>query len=354
MSAEGTPEASLPERSLDVEVALDDDVVAPGDLTAVGPVEILVAEEQEGKRLDVLLAEQFMQFSRVHLRRVIDAGGVTVDGRAAKVAYRLKAGQKVHFLLPDMPRTGPIPEDIPLDILYEDEHLAAINKPPGMVVHPAKGHWSGTLTSALAFHFAQLSTTGGPTRPGVVHRLDRDTSGVIVIAKTDAAHLNLAKQFEDRTTEKEYATIVVHGPDRDRDIIRKPIGPHPHQRDKMAIREDHPESRAAETFYEVLERFDGFAYLKILPKTGRTHQIRVHLGSINAAVLCDRLYGSRAMLTRGELTRKPRDETVLLDRQALHARRLKIKHPISGEVLEFTAELPADMQCVLAALREYR
>ena len=347
----------MPEQPLDDDVISPSELVdglAPGGVDSAGPVEIVVSDEQAGKRLDVLLAEQFMQFSRVHLRRVIDAGGVTVDGHQAKVAYRLKAGQKIHFLVPDMPRTGPLPENIPLDIIYEDEHLAAINKQPGMVVHPAKGHWSGTLTSALAFHFAELSTTGGPTRPGVVHRLDRDTSGVIVIAKTDAAHLGLAKQFEDRTTEKEYATIVVNGPDRDRDFIRKPIGPHPHQRDKMAIREDHPLSRTAETFYEVIERFDGFTYMRILPKTGRTHQIRVHLGSINAAVLCDRLYGSRAILTRGELTRQPKDETLLLDRQALHARRLKIKHPISGEVMEFTAELPEDMQRVLAALREYR
>jgi 23S rRNA pseudouridine1911/1915/1917 synthase len=353
MSAEeDPPQTSWPEESLDEEGLAPVDL--PHDLPDAGPVEIVVAEEQSGKRLDVLLAEQFAQFSRVHLRRVIDAGGVTVDGANAKVAYRLKPGQKVLFHLPEIPRAGPIPEDIPLDLLYEDEHLAAINKRPGMVVHPARGHWSGTLTSALAFHFARLSTAGGPTRPGVVPRLDRDTSGVIVIAKSDAAHIGLAKQFENRTTEKEYAAIVVHGPDRDRDFIRKPIGPHPHQRDKMAIREDHPVSRAAETFYEVLERFDGFAYLRILPKTGRTHQIRVHLGSINAAVLCDRLYGSRAILTRGELMRQPKDETLLLDRQALHARRLKLKHPISGEELEFIAELPADIQRALAALREYR
>ena len=324
----------------------------PADPAA--PVEIIISAEQEGKRLDVLLAEQFSQYSRVHLRRVIDAGGVTVDGRTAKVAYRLKQNQRVLFTLPEIPRDGPVPEEIPLDILYEDEHLAAINKPPGMVVHPSKGHWSGTLTAALAFHFDNLSTTGGPTRPGVVHRLDRDTSGVIVIAKTDQAHKGLAIQFENRTTEKEYATIVVRPPDRDRDFIRKPIGHHPQQREKMAIRPDHPDSREAETFYEVLERFDGFAYLRILPKTGRTHQIRVHLASIQSAVLCDRLYGNRATLTRGELTHDAKDETVIMDRQALHARRLKIGHPITGEMIEFTADLPADMQRVLEILREAR
>ena len=328
--------------------------LSPSLASAETPVAVLVAAEESGKRLDVLLAERFPQFSRAHLRRVIDAGGVTVDGRTAKVAYKLKPGQKILFQPPDIPRDGPVPEDIPLEILFEDEHLAAINKPPGMVVHPAKGHWSGTLTSALAFHFDKLSTTGGATRPGVVHRLDRDTSGVIVIAKTDAAHQGLARQFEDRTTEKEYATIVVHGPDRDRDLICKPIGPHPHQREKMAIRPEHPDSRPAETFFEVLERFAGFAWLRVLPKTGRTHQIRVHLGSIDCAVLCDRLYGSRAVLTRGELSRNPKDETVLLDRQALHARRLKIAHPVSGETLEFVAEPPADMLRVLAALREFR
>ena len=158
-----------------------------------------------------------------------------------------------------MNAAGPHPEEIPLDILYEDEHIIAVNKPPGMVVHPARGHWSGTLASALSFHFRQLSSVGGPTRPGIVHRLDRDTSGVMVVAKTDPMHFALAAQFENRTTEKEYFAITAGVPDRDRDLIEQPIGMHPHQREKMAIRAGHTTSREATTFYEVLERFAGFA-----------------------------------------------------------------------------------------------
>ena len=156
-----------------------------------------------------------------------------------------------------MNTAGPHPEEIPLDILYEDEHIIAVNKPPGMVVHPARGHWSGTLASALSFHFRQLSSVGGPTRPGIVHRLDRDTSGVMVVAKTDPMHFALAAQFEARTTEKEYFAITAGVPDRDRDFVEQPIGIHPQQREKMAIRAGHTTSREATTFYEVLERFAG-------------------------------------------------------------------------------------------------
>jgi len=305
-------------------------------------------------RLDVLLARQFPQFSRVHIRKMIVAGGATVDGRRTKVAYRLQAGERVHVTLPELPRDGPEPEDIPLEILYEDDHLAAINKPPAMVVHPSKGHWSGTLTAALAFHFDRLSQCGGPARPGVVHRLDRDTSGVIVVAKTDAAHLALARQFEQRSTKKGYAAIVLRAPELDRDVIDRPIGAHPSQREKMAIREGHATTRVAQTYYEVAERFRGFALLRLLPRTGRTHQIRVHLASIASPVLCDRLYGGRARLTRGDLSGDEQDATVLLSRQALHAHRLQIRHPATDEILQFEAPLPEDMQQTLRELRQHR
>jgi len=315
------------------------------------PVEVTVSPEDEGVRLDAFLARLFPLHSRAKLRRVIDAGGVQVDGKRTKVAYRLVPGQKVLAMLPDLPQEGPEPEDIPLDVLFEDEHLAAINKPPAMVVHPAKGHWSGTLTAALAYRFQQLSTTGGPTRPGIVHRLDRDTSGAIVVAKTDRAHVALAAQFEVRTVEKEYYAIVVGCPDRDRDSIKQPIGVHPYQREKMAVRADHSTSRDAYSFYEVLERFERFALLSVKPKTGRTHQIRVHLTHTGYPVLCDRLYGGRSQVTRGELRTGQPDEVVLLNRQALHARRLAIQHPISNERLEFEAPLPADMLAVLEELR---
>jgi 23S rRNA pseudouridine1911/1915/1917 synthase len=328
--------------------------IGMADTLSSEPIEVVVTDAAAGLRLDQFLAQQFPLYSRVLLRKVINAAAVRVDEQRTKAAHRLSAGQRISIFLPELPRSGPEPEEIPLQILYEDEHLAVINKPSGMVVHPAKGHWSGTLTSALQFHFDQLSVAGGVNRPGIVHRLDRDTSGVLVVAKTDAAHLRLAEQFESRSVEKEYFAIVVGTPNLDRDIIDQPIGLHPYQREKMAIRHDHAQARPAQTFYEVAERFAGFACVRVLPKTGRTHQIRLHLAHIGCPVLCDRLYGSRARLALGELTHKVAEETLLLDRQALHARRLKFTHPLSGETVECATEIPADMQRTIEALREYR
>ncbi len=325
-----------------------------GDELSSEPVELIVSETDAGARLDWFLARQFASYSRVLLRKIINAAGVKVDGERVKAAYHLRAGQRISIVLLQLERPGPVPENVPLDVLFEDAAIAVIDKPPGMVVHPAKGHWAGTLTAALQFHFNELSSAGGPTRPGIVHRLDRDTSGVMVVAKTDAAHMHLADQFEHRTVEKEYFALCAGVPSRDRDIIDLPVGAHPHHREKMAIRREHSTSRHAQTFYEVLERFDGFSALAAMPKTGRTHQIRLHLANIGCAVLCDRLYGGRALITRGEISRDPSDETVLLDRQALHACRLKIRHPISGEPMEFVAPIPTDIQSVLDALREFR
>ena len=318
------------------------------------PVELVVDETESGERLDVFLAHHFLDYSRVHLRCVITAGGVTVDGRGGKPAYRLQPGQCVRFVLPEIPRESPRPENIPLEVLYEDDDLAVVNKAPNMVVHPARGHWSGTLAGALQYHFNQLSSVGGPTRPGIVHRLDRDTSGVILIARNDQIHAKLAAQFESRSIEKEYFALVAGVPQLDRDFIDQRIGVHPHTREKMAIRRDEAVSRPAETFYEVLERFDGFAALRLIPKTGRTHQLRVHLDHIGCPVLCDRQYGGRAVITRGEIRRDLQDTTVLLERQALHARRLKFTHPRTGQPLEVTAPLPPDLTAVLEELRQYR
>ncbi len=200
------------------------------------------------------------------LRKAINAAAVEVNGARQKASHRLRLGERVRLALPEIPREAPAPEDIPLDVLYEDAWIAAINKPPGMVVHPAKGHWAGTLTGALQFHFDSLSGAGGPARPGIVHRLDRDTSGVLVVAKTDRAHFALSEQFAARTVEKEYFAIVAGSPDRDRDLVDLPIGVHPYQREKMAVRRDHPTSRPAQTFYEVTERFVGFAALRACRK----------------------------------------------------------------------------------------
>lgn len=322
------------------------------DLPLDGPQVLPVEGTAIGQRLDAFLVERFPQFSRMHLQRAIEAGGALVNHAPAKSSHKLRPTDVVTFTLPDLPRAGPQPEDIPLEILYEDNHLAAINKPPGMVAHPAKGHWRGTLAAALVHHFQQLSTTGGATRPGIVHRLDRDTSGVILAAKTDAAHLHLANQFERREVAKEYLAIVVGAPPLDRDVIDRPIGPHPYQREKMAIRHDHPAARTAQSFYEVRERFRGYTLLAIRPQTGRTHQIRVHLASLGCPVLCDRLYGGRAKITRGEIRDRRENDQILLARQALHAARLQLTHPATATPLSIQAPLPTDLETTLAALRQ--
>jgi len=319
-----------------------------------------VDEESANQRIDFFVAMKCDGYSRMFLRTVFLAGNVLVDGRSVKPAFRVHAGQKISIDLPPIPDDGPVPENIPLDILFEDQHLVIINKPAGMVVHPAKGHWNGTLTSALAFHFQNLSSAGGPTRPGIVHRLDRDTTGVIAIAKSNEVHFKLAAQFEAREVSKEYHAIVVGMLDLDRDWIRAPIGHHPYQRDKMTIRAGHESSRDAETFYEVIKRFTGYTYVRVLPKTGRTHQIRVHLSHIGCPVMADRLYAGHARATRGQLLRKqsiglpksPSDDDVIIARHALHAHKLAFKHPITGEAMEFISPIADDMQAVLKVLSE--
>ena len=315
-----------------------------------------ISEADAGGRLDVFLAQHYTDVSRTFIRSQIVAGRVLVDDRRAKVAYRLHAGQLVVALPFEERPATPQAEEIPLDLLFEDEDLAVVNKSAGMVVHPAKGHWSGTLTSALSFHFQSLSTVGGPTRPGIVHRLDRDTSGVILIAKNNKAHQHLASQFEARTVQKEYWAIVQKVPDRDRDIVALPIGPHPHHREKMITGENIQRGKAAETFYEVLERLKGFALMRAVPKTGRTHQIRLHLAHIGHPVLCDKLYGSRSQISMDDLPlsggEEPASEALLLDRQALHAHKISITHPTNGVPLSFEAPLPEDFERTLAALRK--
>ncbi len=331
------------------------DETAPSDSPGRSvTAEFVVPPEEEGRRLDVFLAQRLPQFSRTHLRRAIDGGTVLVDGVRTKVAYKLLPDQRVTVVAAEMPRQLPLPENIPLEILYEDTHIAAINKPPGMVVHPAKGHWSGTLTSALAYHFASLSQVGGVTRPGIVHRLDRDTSGVILVAKTDEAHGKLASQFEARDVFKQYVAICRGEIDRDRDRIDQPIGAHPHHRERMAIRAGHETSRDAKTDYEVVKRFRGFTWLHAFPKTGRTHQIRLHLTHIGCPVACDKLYAGHDQIRVVDLDRSSQDDTPIIQRQALHALRLKLAHPISGAPLEIEAALPPDMTDLITALETFR
>jgi 23S rRNA pseudouridine1911/1915/1917 synthase len=322
---------------------------------------LTVAHAHAGQRLDVFLASALPAFSRATIRRAIDAGLVLVNGASAKPSARLRADSSVVVLHLEVPREGPRPQSIPLSILYEDDDIVVVDKPAGMIVHPARGHWEGTLASALAHHFATLSQRGGPTRPGIVHRLDRDTSGVIVVAKNDQAHDALAAQFKARSVTKEYLAIVLGTPDRDQDVINEPIGDHPTQREKKAIRREDTSGRPAVTYYDVLERFAGYALVRARPKTGRTHQIRIHLAHVGHPVLCDRLYGGRAEITELELIprgRVPQDtstvERILLARQALHAHRLSINHPISTTPLKFETPPPADFEQTLAALQKWR
>lgn len=315
-----------------------------------------------GTRLDVFLARTFPEQSRSFLARSIDKGAVRVDGVVARASLKLRAGAIVCMTVPEPPRAGPAAEEIPLTFVHLDEWIAAVNKPAGMVVHPAKGNWKGTLAGALRWHLEHadaggLSSVGGPTRPGIVHRLDRDTSGVIVVARTEDAHHALAKQFERRTVTKTYLAITQGQPQFDSDEINLPIGIHPYQREKMAVRRDHSTSREAVTRFEVLERFRGAALVKVAPKTGRTHQIRVHLAAIGCPVLCDGLYSGRCRIEKsffGLLAGRGDAEETLIERQALHAASLSVDHPVTRERIEFSAPLPTDMQRVLDALRHGR
>lgn len=323
-------------------------------MDASSPRTFVVAAQEHGQRLDRFLAIRLTDYSRTLLRKAIGAGAARINDHGAKPSTIVNAGDQIVLTLPDLPKTGPVPEPIPLNIIFEDPHLVVVNKPPGMVVHPARGHWSGTLASALAFHCEQLSTVGGPARPGIVHRLDRDTTGVIVVAKTDMAHSKLAEQFAKRTVEKEYVALVHGAPKFDSDHIDRHIAPHRAHREKMMIAsEDHPFARHARTFYQVLERLGPFTFLKAKPVTGRTHQIRVHLTSIGCMVVCDKLYGGRPEMSASEFVRLPpgTPDKVMLNHQALHAARLTIKHPITGESLTFEAPLPEDYAAVLDLLR---
>jgi 23S rRNA pseudouridine1911/1915/1917 synthase len=325
-------------------------------ITDPDSLEFTVSEEHDGQRLDKWLAECCNSLSRTQIRREITAGNVWVDGKHTKPSYRLAVDEQVRCEFQVPTPAGPLPEPMELSVLYEDEALAVIDKPSAMVVHPAKGHWQGTLVSGLANHFDSLSSVGGSVRPGIVHRLDRDTTGVILIAKTDEAHRTLAHQFESRSIKKQYVCLCLGRVDRDRDTIDLPIGHHPSNRVKMAIREDGGNPKQASTFYEVMERFRRISYVRVRPKTGRTHQIRVHLAHIGNPVLCDRLYGamsvvSRSFLLSGRDNLPESERDILLTRQALHAESIEFDHPSSGERLTISAPLPEDICGVVDALR---
>ncbi len=323
--------------------------------TSIHDLKLVTTANDLGKRLDVFVAENALGISRSKINLLIRNGFVTVDGKPAKSSDQLRPSQTVfanlsqlETLKPDQP----VAEDIPLDVIYEDDAIIAINKPAGMVVHPAKGHWAGTLTGALVNHFQQLSTVGGSHRPGIVHRLDRDTSGVIVVAKTDLAHMRLTRQFEKRSVEKKYLAVVSPPPERDRDLIDQPIGVHPYQREKMAIRKSDSHGKPATTFYEVKARWGRFAIVNVFPKTGRTHQIRIHLAHIGSPVVADRLYSGRSKATTSWIRDGREGGEIVIQRQALHAHSISFKHPLTNQPLTLEAPLAEDIQKLIEAIEQ--
>lgn len=325
------------------------------------PIELTVEARAHGWRLDHYLSRLFPNYSRVLFQKAISGGGVTVNGLGAKASRRVRVNDRIDVVLPEEPDDRLVAEDIPIEIIYEDESLAVINKAADMVTHPGKGNFFGTLAAAVQFHFNQLSDVAGLMRPGIVHRLDRDTTGVIVIAKSNQTHGRISKQFEQREVTKEYRAIVRGEIELQSDIIETFVRVHPKAREKMIVCPESDGARHAVTQYEVLERFEGFTYVRLLPKTGRTHQLRVHMQHLGYPIVADRLYAGhgelrlRQILSPKSLASAGEDvEDTLISRQALHAYRLELRHPETDRPMVFQADLPADMQRTLDALREHR
>ena len=292
---------------------------------------------QSGVRLDRFLADSGLELSRSAAVGLIDNGNVTVNGKAQNKKYKLSDGDEVIIRIPD-----PVPyeakaENIPLDIIYEDEDLLVVNKPKGMVVHPAAGNYDGTLVNALLYHCGDsLSGINGVLRPGIVHRIDKDTSGLLIVAKNDHAHKLLAEQIKAHSFTREYEAIVFGNLKNDEGTVDAPIGRHPVDRKKMCITPKN--SKNAVTHYQVLERLKGYTYIRCMLETGRTHQIRVHMASLGHPVSGDTVYGVK-------------NEKVPFTGQCLHARKIGFVHPSSGEYIEFTSPLPDYFEQFLSKLR---
>ena len=302
------------------------------------PVKLDTHTQHAGKRLDQALHEQLPEFSRSRLQDWIRQGRVLVNGAEQRPSYLLRENDRIEVDPAEPPALKAAPEAIPLQVLYEDADIIAIDKPAGMVVHAGAGVHSGTLVNALLGRFASLSQIGGDLRPGIVHRLDRFTSGVLLVAKTDAAHQKLSEQFAGRKIEKTYLALVHGRVKSDRGRIEKPITRDPKRRIKMTARLER--GRAAYTEYEVMRRYPDFTLLKVRIGTGRTHQIRVHLSSAGHPVVGDRLYGAPARIA----------DRPALDRFFLHAHRIRFVHPSTGAPLEITSPLPADLEGWLRGL----
>jgi len=322
-------------------------------MTESAPETIVVTAEASG-RLDRVLAAHIPALSRSRLKALILAGQTTINGRTIRdPAASVNSGATISVTLPPAEPVEPKPEAIPLDVVYEDDAIIVIDKPKGLVVHPAAGHAAGTLVNALIAHCGEsLSGIGGVKRPGIVHRLDKDTTGLMVVAKTDQAHRALSRQFENKSEgpiERGYLAFVWGVPDRPRGTIDAPLERHPHARDKRAVREG---GRAAITHWELRERFiapDGKPVASLLActlETGRTHQIRVHLAHIGHPILGDETYATGFKTKAARLGPKTRAAYEALGGQALHAYLLAIEHPETGEILEFQSELPGGLRCL--------
>lgn len=290
-------------------------------------------------RLDKFLTEKLSEMSRSHIQKLIRDGNVTVNKKAVKANYKVSLGEIIEIDIPEPECLDIVPENIPLDILYEDEDILVVNKPKGMVVHPAPGHYSGTLVNAIMFHCKEnLSGINGVLRPGIVHRIDMNTTGSLLICKNDKSHRFLAEQLKEHSITRKYHAIVYGNLKEDNGTIESPIGRHPVERKKMSTKSKN--GRPAVTHYHVLERFGNFTYIECQLETGRTHQIRVHMSSIGHPILGDDLYG-------------PVKCPYTLEGQTLHAKILGIVHPTTKEYIEFDAPLPAYFLNLLEKLRKW-
>lgn len=295
-----------------------------------------VEEQDAGLRLDVFLTRENPGLTRSFIQKLIEEGQVIVNKNPARASYRVKVGDEVVLRIPPPRDLEVLPENIPLDIYYEDEDVVVVNKPRGMVVHPAEGNYSGTLVNALLYHCRDLSGVGGVLRPGIVHRLDKETSGLIMVAKNDFAHLELARQLKERQVNRRYIALA-HGNFKEEEgTVDAPIGRHPKDRQRMAVVRQN--GRRAVTHYRVLERFGQYTLLELKLETGRTHQIRVHMSYIGHPLVGDLKYG-------------PAKPHFGLQGQFLHAAVLGFVHPRKGNYLEFSAPLPRELDEILATLR---
>ncbi len=298
---------------------------------------LTAGSEDAGVRLDSFLAAALPDVTRSAAARLIETGQATVNGKAVSKSCKLSGGEEIAVTLPDPEPIEALPQDIPLDVVYEDADVIVVNKPAGLVVHPAPGHPDGTLVNALLYHCGDsLSGVGGALRPGIVHRIDRDTSGLIIAAKNDAAHLALSAQLQDHTLARTYEAIVVGSLREDRGTVDAPIGRHPSDRKRMAVTDRG--GKSAVTHWEVLERFPGLTHIRCRLETGRTHQIRVHMAYIGHPIYGDTVYGAKKPVPG-------------LTGQCLHAVGLRFVHPRTGEIVELSCPLNEEFEAVLKKLR---